>query len=429
MRALIDLGGEASAITEAAVQMLKIKRKKCSINVEHLDNTKSTSNAYSSFKMRSCVEPFETNVDAKVMNSLTKRLPSREIHYVDWPHIYGLNLADPNFNQSRHIDLILGADVYAEIINPDVKRGPVGTPVAQSTELGWILFGKTYKTNFETPVSINFMQVDEFSQKNFEIEEISNEQKISDAYYQLEKKFTTNAEFKKEYVKNINDYLAVGQMIEFWDTPFDRSNFTPNCSLAYDSFYLPHHAVINPNSTSPSGSMLLNNLLAILINWQIPWRNKPSERLRELGINRVSFGTQYSPSGSIHTIITVTEQNSEKFTESSKIIKEETYVDDSISGSHDVTSVLRIKQEMIQILHPTHLLLENWATNSEEVVATIPEDGREIEDSFALAHIQQLPLMSLFTIGTTPKSKTSLSILFCQQFHVSTIYLVSFHPL
>lgn len=37
LRALIDQGGEASAITETDTQMLKLKRKKCVINIDYLD--------------------------------------------------------------------------------------------------------------------------------------------------------------------------------------------------------------------------------------------------------------------------------------------------------------------------------------------------------------------------------------------------------
>lgn len=157
MRALVDLGGEASAITESAVQTLKLKKKWCSIDVDHLDGVKSKSNSATNFTIRSCFSSFTTDVDALVMKSLVKRLPSQEIHFTDWPHIQGLSLADPTFNKIGPIDLILGADVCAEIFLPNIQKGPVGTPIAQQTELGWILFGKAYN-NGNSAISINTFQ-------------------------------------------------------------------------------------------------------------------------------------------------------------------------------------------------------------------------------------------------------------------------------
>lgn len=61
IRALIDLGGEASAITENMVQLLRLKKNRCFIKVDHLDNTHSKSNAY--------------------VNLII------EIHYHDWSHL------------------------------------------------------------------------------------------------------------------------------------------------------------------------------------------------------------------------------------------------------------------------------------------------------------------------------------------------------
>ena len=45
----------------------------------------------------------------------------------------------PYFYCNTAIDLILGIDAYQLIIRNGTEIGPVGTPVAQNTSLGWIL--------------------------------------------------------------------------------------------------------------------------------------------------------------------------------------------------------------------------------------------------------------------------------------------------
>lgn len=66
-------------------------------------------------QIQSCATSFRVDVNALVMKSLVHRLPSREIHVANWPHIQGLQLADPDFNRIGPVDILLGAEVYAEL--------------------------------------------------------------------------------------------------------------------------------------------------------------------------------------------------------------------------------------------------------------------------------------------------------------------------
>lgn len=59
-------------------------------------------------------------------------------------------MADQSYMTLTSIDLILGADVYADLILPGLITGPPVTPIAQSTIFGWILsgpIGRTYDNN------------------------------------------------------------------------------------------------------------------------------------------------------------------------------------------------------------------------------------------------------------------------------------------
>ncbi|KAI8116213.1 hypothetical protein CVS40_11675 [Lucilia cuprina] len=53
-----------------------------------------------------------------------------------------LRLADPNFYKNIDINVVLGADVYARLIKPNIQPESVGSPLAQDTVLGWIIIGK-----------------------------------------------------------------------------------------------------------------------------------------------------------------------------------------------------------------------------------------------------------------------------------------------
>ncbi|XP_011685702.1 PREDICTED: uncharacterized protein LOC105448687 [Wasmannia auropunctata] len=58
-----------------------------------------------------------------------------------WPYVRDLVLADPDFRATDSVEILLGADVYAKIVEDGLRKGKTGTPVAQRTSLGWILSG------------------------------------------------------------------------------------------------------------------------------------------------------------------------------------------------------------------------------------------------------------------------------------------------
>lgn len=68
--------------------------------------------------MKSCISLFEIKVKALVMKSLIHRLPSKELHNMSWPHISGLQLANPNFIEIGPIDIVLDSEICAQIMLP-----------------------------------------------------------------------------------------------------------------------------------------------------------------------------------------------------------------------------------------------------------------------------------------------------------------------
>ncbi|XP_011699594.1 PREDICTED: uncharacterized protein LOC105456915 [Wasmannia auropunctata] len=58
-----------------------------------------------------------------------------------WPHREGLDLADPEFLERDPVELLLGADVFVHIALPDLRRRGPSEPIAQQTQLGWVILG------------------------------------------------------------------------------------------------------------------------------------------------------------------------------------------------------------------------------------------------------------------------------------------------
>lgn len=64
------------------------------------------------------------SLQAYILPVLTAHLPSFSLKDPHWPHLDGLQLADPDFLTPGPVDMVLGASPTGLIINTDVIKGP-----------------------------------------------------------------------------------------------------------------------------------------------------------------------------------------------------------------------------------------------------------------------------------------------------------------
>lgn len=50
-------------------------------------------------------------------------------------------LADPQFGIPGNIDVLIGADVWGQVVEGDIKLGGLHEPHAQRSRFGWVVFG------------------------------------------------------------------------------------------------------------------------------------------------------------------------------------------------------------------------------------------------------------------------------------------------
>ena len=62
----------------------------------------------------------------------------------DWTHLKNISLPDPQFDTPGRIDLLLGVDVYVDLLLHNQWSGPPGSPVAYKTIFGCVLAGRTH---------------------------------------------------------------------------------------------------------------------------------------------------------------------------------------------------------------------------------------------------------------------------------------------
>ncbi|UYV61251.1 hypothetical protein LAZ67_1004109 [Cordylochernes scorpioides] len=87
-------------------------------------------------------EKWELPLQALLVNKMTGLLPGRDLCLPLSEELRSAQLADPQFEKSGKVDLILGADVYGSILLPEIRRCKKTQLCAQNTRLGWILSGR-----------------------------------------------------------------------------------------------------------------------------------------------------------------------------------------------------------------------------------------------------------------------------------------------
>lgn len=88
---------------------------------------------------------------------------SSRIHTIrknKWQHLENLPLADPQFLEANQIDLLFGVDIYGIIVKDGLKKGEPYEPVAQNSELGWLVFG-AISSEKSFNIRINSISIDE----------------------------------------------------------------------------------------------------------------------------------------------------------------------------------------------------------------------------------------------------------------------------
>lgn len=298
LRALIDQGSTGTLVSERAAQALHLKRLPILSAIKMADGQRTSSHGVVSFKIQSCTDKqYEFEATAAVVKSVTDRLPSKTVEFHDWPHLRGIELADPHFYRSVQIDLLLGADIYANILKEGLLKGQPNEPIAQHTALGWIISGVC--SQIATPAGpsksisnnhVSLESLDTLVKKFYELESVPSEHQISkedkwckeyftnthvrqtngkymvrlplkslfdnslglgkshqmalNRFYSTERKCKSNSKLKQQYDEAINSYFALNQIEPISTTENQHVKLNKYGQTAYLCSTLPHHAVI-----------------------------------------------------------------------------------------------------------------------------------------------------------------------------------------
>ena len=226
---------------------------------------------------------FEIAFEADVLPSITSDTPSIQIESPIWPHLQGIKLADPHFRTPRPIDILVGADIWGQLLQDGRRIGKANEPCAIRTHLGWVIFGPVGRIESDFPgcqsltskLDYKNVRLETLLQRFWDLEEpgIAESEDMDECesifkrtvgrddqgryvvqipfrgeapalgdsrvialrqFYQLERRLMNSPELREKYVKFMREYLALNHMEVVEENLEEKRSQT---------YYIPHHAV------------------------------------------------------------------------------------------------------------------------------------------------------------------------------------------
>jgi len=147
-RVLLDAGSEVNFATRNLSKKLGLTRHNVSVPVVGVNQIISQVKDMIKISIRSRFYEYQKNINCLILQRITDPIPSISAGEHNFNISPNLRLADSDFHVSADVDLLLGAEVFWNILCVGQIKATIEHPVLQKTLLGWILGGTTAQLQF-----------------------------------------------------------------------------------------------------------------------------------------------------------------------------------------------------------------------------------------------------------------------------------------
>ncbi|XP_058827028.1 uncharacterized protein LOC131687009 [Topomyia yanbarensis] len=230
----------------------------------------------------------------------------------------------------------------------------------------------------------------------------------------LERNLDANPAFRTQYEEFIHEYLSLGHMREVTSEEMAAENHD------LPRYYLPHHAIIRPESTTTklrtvfdasckscsglslndvlfAGPIIQDSLLSIALRFRIHafvitgdiakmyrqilvhpadqplqrifWREKRSDSLKTYSNSAPFLATR--------VLQQLAEDENEHYPLAASVIQKDLYMDDLLTGRDDLEELKILCNQLQQIFGNAGMQLRKMSSNHREILNSIPEECRE----------------------------------------------------
>ena len=161
-RALLDSGSQSNFITESSVRKLELVQTRNQIPITGINNATSVTNYNVNIEITSMKNDYTSKLNCFILPRITSKMPMTDIDISTWKFPADVFLAERDFNKPTPIDILLGAEIFFEILMNE-RYDCKGLPILQNIKLGYILSGKlqhSYIKDYKKQCHSFFVQTD-----------------------------------------------------------------------------------------------------------------------------------------------------------------------------------------------------------------------------------------------------------------------------
>ncbi|XP_044574062.1 uncharacterized protein LOC123258255 [Drosophila ananassae] len=230
----------------------------------------------------------------------------------------------------------------------------------------------------------------------------------------VERRLAQNQQLRNDYVKFMREYQELGHMREISPLEIPKGR----------NFYLPHHPVLGRklrvvfdgsyqdakgmalNDTLSIGPSIQRDLFAVCLRFRmykyvfsadivkmfrqiwvsekhrdyqrIVWREDPSDPIKHFQLCTVTYGTSCAPFLAVRVVEQLAADHKHEFPNAAKIVLEDFYVDDVLTGANSEDELLRNRDELVQLMSCANLELGKWVSNTKRIK---PKDNTDSSQS------------------------------------------------
>ncbi|XP_058128334.1 uncharacterized protein LOC131291478 [Anopheles ziemanni] len=286
-RVLLDSGSQVNFLAEEMANRLGLPKRPANVPIVGINALRTLARDKLTVTIQSRVNSYQTSLECLVTPKITGTIPSCNININNWDIPEGITLADPTFYTPDKVDLLIGAELFFDILKPIQLDLADNLPRLQDSQFGWIVSGAIAEQQITIPAMYShhaLVDIEKMIQQFWQIEEVPDvpERSIEELecenhflttyqrnesgrfivrlpfnkqqtllnngrtvalkrFMMLEKRLLRNPELQQQYVEFIREYETLGHCRQIRE-----SDDVPN-QLSY---YLPHHAVLRPSSSS-----------------------------------------------------------------------------------------------------------------------------------------------------------------------------------
>jgi len=111
-------------LTSAQILQLGIKKVQTRVIINGTFTSSTTTDEEAVFTVSSRLNNKQYRVTVLVSPNITVNLPTSKADTSTWSHIQDVPLADPNFNRPSKIDLLIGVELFFDILQDGKRQGP-----------------------------------------------------------------------------------------------------------------------------------------------------------------------------------------------------------------------------------------------------------------------------------------------------------------